>query len=233
VVQLAALVAFALTTAIFTNPGIAGNHLLDLVCLLILVAAEGAAMARSALLIRRPEGPPSAGSLQLRHAIYGFFMVSFLWFSATAFQVSGRFAEWRSAVSTMRGHAMTEDPSLDPTSWRQRFAVSDRLLSTDASIPVLMGQRPVILDSFMLKIIADRNPAARRDLVRRIDAREFDWILSVTSIRGPWAGKSLAEVHWGSDVAHAIEREYEPRGYFWTYVVYGPKSRPGGAPQSR
>ena len=127
--------------------------------------------------------------------------------------------------------AVREGPAggLDPDSWRAVFAPGEVVLSCDASIPVLMGQRPVILNAFMLKRVADADPAARAALVRRIDAREFDGVVSAADLRGTLEGdKPLAETDWGAEVVDALERNYERHGPMWGYyVVY--KRRPAGA----
>ncbi len=94
------------------------------------------------------------------------------------------------------------------------------LLSEDPYVPVSLGQDPVVLDPFMLPRIARRDPAAVQDLVRRIDARDFDLVVLVQPLDdAAW----WADYHFGPAVIAAIRRSYVPSGRVQGYDVYRPR----------
>ena len=229
-VQVCATAAAPLATAVFTNPGIDFNHLLDLQALLLLVVAEAAAVA-GAPATGEP-GASKAGPAPLPGGLAVLGAASLLWLSVTTFWVSGRVGEARQVLVRWSGRVVASDASLDPASWRTEFRASDRVLSSDASIPVLMGQRPTVLNSFMLKVITDENRDARDALVRRLDAGEFDAIVSVVGLDEHWSNAKLREVEWGPAIADAIDRNYRLAGRFWGYAVYRPRSSPEAAPRA-
>lgn len=234
-IQLSLLVCVPLTLVILTNPGIAWNHMIDVSVLLTLCAAEFAVRIRQAP-STHPEGPAieRQPSLPAGLSLYAYLALTFFWLSSSTFQVSGHVDEFREAARMLAGRSAASDPDLAPDSWRAAIAPGDSVLSCDASIPVLMGQRPVVVGSFMLKPLFNINTEARDALIARLDRREFDWVVSVTDLRGEWGGpKPLGETHWGFPVIDAIERNYEYRGKLWEYYsLYGRKAAadPDGSP---
>jgi hypothetical protein len=223
-IQVTALVALALTVTFFTNPGIASNHLVDLVCLLVLVVAEAGAKAWTSLTAGPAEALAATGAAA-PDTVFLLCALSLLWLSATAFQVSGHVGQAREAVRLLLGRERLADTDQDPASWNRVFRREDRVLSSDASLPVLMRQRPVVLSSFMLKIVVDSHPEAREALARRLDAREFDWVVSVAGIRDRWLGRQTCDNEWGPEIVDAIDRNYQRAGQFWGYALYRPKGR--------
>ncbi len=222
VIQVTAVVAFGLAVTFFTNPGIASNHLVDLACLLLLVVAEAGARAWTALR-SRPAGPPAPRAVAPGVAFL-LCALSFLWMSASAFPVSGHIGQAREAVRILLGRQRPADPDGDPTSWNRVLRADDRVLSSDASLPILMGQRPVVLSSFMVKVVTDADPEAGAALARRLDAREFDWVVSVAGVRDRWLGGRTCDLEWGPAIVDAIDRNYERAGELWGYPLYRPRS---------
>ena len=216
----------------FTNPGVAINHLLDPVVLLALVVGELDARFRYGNLIARDgrvvePGTPTDTRDEKRRSIAwgpnpmmrGVILVTVGFAVLAAAQHRGMVGDTRAAVELLR-NPEKRAADLRGASWRERFEPGDRVLSSDATLPVLMGQRPVILDSFMLRRIVERDPEAEVALIRRIEAKEFDYVLSVTGLRGQWGGKPLRRSHWGPGVIDAIDMNYEADGEFWGYSVY-------------
>jgi hypothetical protein len=112
----------------------------------------------------------------------------------------------------------------------RRLDARMRLLSEDAYVPISLGQRPVVLDPFMLWSIAKRDPAARDDLVRRLDAREFD---AVVLFDRPEARATSSDVrlwydrhHFGREIVDAIERNYGAAFKSGGKWIYEPRSQP-------
>lgn len=111
----------------------------------------------------------------------------------------------------------------DPDLWsRKPLGIdSGKILSEDPFVPVSMSRDPVVLDPFMLPRIGERNPDALEDLVRRIDAREFDVVVLTTALEPPdkeW----WRDYHFGSEVTEALARSYSPIGRTQGYFLYEP-----------
>lgn len=97
-----------------------------------------------------------------------------------------------------------------------------RILSEDPYIPVQLGQRPVVLDPFMMLRIGQRDPAAARALAQRIEDREFEVIALVEDLE-PLDQRWWREFHFGSDIAEAIARSYDYDGRVQGYRIYTPQ----------
>jgi len=94
------------------------------------------------------------------------------------------------------------------------------LLSEDPYVPVSLDQDPVVLDPFMLPRIGRRDPAAVPDLVRRIDARDFDLVVLVEPLDdAAW----WADYHFGTPVIAAVRRSYVLTQRVQGYDVYRPR----------
>ncbi len=101
----------------------------------------------------------------------------------------------------------------------------DGILSEDPTIPILLGQRPVVLDAFMFLRLGERHPEWVADLVRRIDAREFDEVVLLARIGDEPEGW-YADTHFGEAVVAAIDRSYRLEAAEFGYYVYVLKTRP-------
>jgi hypothetical protein len=111
----------------------------------------------------------------------------------------------------------------DPKLWSSKplGRESGNILSEDPFVPVSMSRDPVVLDPFMLPRIGERNPDAIEDLIRRIDAREFDLVVLTTALEPPdkeW----WRDYHFGSEVTEALARSYSSIGRTQGYFLYEP-----------
>ena len=102
-----------------------------------------------------------------------------------------------------------------------RATATTPLLSEDPYRPVSLGQRPVVLDPFMLLRIGRRDPAAVQRLVDRIRAQEFALVALVVPL-DPVDQRWWSEIHFGRDVAEALAAAYEPSGSADGYFLYRP-----------
>jgi hypothetical protein len=84
--------------------------------------------------------------------------------------------------------------------------VRDRILAEDAYVPVSLGQPPVVLDSFMLARSLRSHPDWERELVRRLDDREFDKVVLMNEL--DVRDYRYRRLHFGADVADSIARSY-------------------------
>jgi hypothetical protein len=82
----------------------------------------------------------------------------------------------------------------------------ENLLSEDASVPLLLGRTPIVLDAFMLRRIGDTHPNWRADLVRRLNEHRFDKIVLIfkLDLREGW----WIDTHFGAQIATAIACNY-------------------------
>lgn len=115
------------------------------------------------------------------------------------------------------------------------------LLSENPLIPILMGQRPIVMDPFSLRITAQKSPDVRADFTRKIENHYFGAIILLD-----WSGAPLdqlenaMEKHTSLGVDKFYGEVHFPRGfldllkehYFLSfvkrpYVIYEPiKSSP-------
>jgi hypothetical protein len=194
--------ALGVLLVVLIDVGTGWNQLIDLVVLAVLVVGQ---------LVGRSWPGLAAG------AVPAVAAVMLLWVNLGALAVT-IVPDLQPALAALRGTA-GDGYSRRPLAGRVTPAT--RLLSEDPYVPVSLGQRPVVLDPFMLLRIGRRDPAAARRLVDRIHAREFELIVLVEPLQPvdrPW----WREVHFGTDVAGAIADAYVPDGTVQGYHLYRP-----------
>jgi hypothetical protein len=187
---------------VLADVGTGWNQLIDLVVLTVLVAGELAGRSRS---------DPLAAV-----AVPAALAVLLLWVTVTGLVVTVG-PDAREAVGMLRG---AELYSRQPLSG-QATAVT-RLLSEDPYVPVSLGQRPVVLDPFMLLRLERRDPAAVQRLIERIRAREFELVVLVVPLEPPdqeW----WREMHFGVRVTEALAGAYTYGGRAQGYYLYRPR----------
>jgi hypothetical protein len=119
--------------------------------------------------------------------------------------------------------AAERPPWLRPNPLADVADVETAILSEDPYVPLSLGQPPVILDPFMLPRLAEREPEAIPDLVRRIERQEFEFVVLVEPlepVNRPW----WTELSLGEEVVGAVARAYEPVGSIDGYHVYQPRA---------
>jgi hypothetical protein len=169
-------------------------------------------------LVGRPWPGPAAGAVPAVAALL------LLWLNLGALAVTV-VPDLQPALATLRGVA-GDTHSRRPLAGRATAAT--RLLSEDPYVPVSLGQRPVVLDPFMLLRVGRQNPAAAQHLVERIRAREFELIVLVEPLQPvdrPW----WRDVHFGSEIAAAVADAYVPDGTVQGYYLYRPAPAAAGA----
>ena len=198
--QLSLVAALLVLLVVLSDIGTGGNQLLDIVVLSAIVVGRAAGHA-----------PPEIRSITRWRVALSAVIV---WILVSGLAVTVAPAV-RDAVATMR------DPS--------RFAVeplagvadeTTELLSEDPYVPVSLGQDPVVLDPFMLPRIGRDNPEAVRELVDRIDDKDFELIVLLEPLDdSAW----WADYHFGSQVIAAVERSYELSERVQGYDIYRPR----------
>jgi hypothetical protein len=114
-----------------------------------------------------------------------------------------------------------ENPRLNPRRLDRYIFPSDRLLSEDPLVPLLMDRKPVITDGFMLLRIARKHPAWQAALIGRLDRRQFDKILLISKLdlADPWYNT----ISLGRPIAAAIARNYCFARTVLHYGLYVPR----------
>jgi hypothetical protein len=178
--HLALLLALAVTMLVYADRGADWNHLIDVVALVsvVLAALWGAA--------------PRAGQLLLG--------VLVLWLALTL-QLTER-TPFTLAAEAVAGDGPPRDPLGDLVTPGQT------LLSDDPYWAVERGQRPVVLDAFMYKRMAEADPEFGQELIARIGARAFDRIVVMFPLHEVAPGDLGRSPNFGAPVWRAMQQNY-------------------------
>lgn len=200
----ASFVAATVTTlAVMTDIGAVSNHLLDVQVLTVLLVG----------LLSLEAGRDRLSALRV------LVPIAVVWASLTSYVVVMH-PEVEGALRA-RGPSSGELVS-------QLLPEDALLVSEDARVDVEAGRDPVVLDPFMLVRLLDEHPAWEADLVRRIEAREFD---AVVLLRDHVLADGSIEVenarwrreHFGRSVVAAIDASYRFRAFAGSYALYEPR----------
>ncbi len=200
------------TVAIFSSPGTDSNHLLDLLVACVLILA---------FQFQRDENFSKAYNFYFLFIIAG---ILFMWIPGTISIKDRIESAGRPTRDTL--HAIAQE--LGPE--------KKNLLSENPMIPLLMGQRPIVMDPFSLRIIAQKSPEVRADFTRKIENHFFEAIILLD-----WSGAPLdqledamekhtslgvdrfyGEVHFPSGFLDLLKKHYFLSFVKRPYVVYEP-----------
>jgi hypothetical protein len=196
--------ALAVVLVVLTDVGTGWNQLVDLVVLSAVVIGELAARVGSGTMAL--EGP--AG-----RTVMIATRLTLVWVILSGFVVTLA----PPILETVRGEVSY---TTDPLSGLDTSGIS--VLSEDPYVPLSLDQVPVVLDPFMLPRLASKHPDAIPDLVRRIEAHEFDLVVLVEPLEPidrPW----WVELDLGIEVARAISGAYTYAGRAHGYYLYEPQ----------
>ena len=197
-------VAFAVLLVVLTDVGTGWNQLIDVVVLSALVIGELAARARVGW---------SGLDIPAGRIVGTVIGLTLLWVTLSGFVVTLA----PSVKTTLTGELSYRK---DPLSARTYSGAS--ILSEDPYVPLSLGQVPIVLDPFMLPRLAEKEPDAIPDLIRRIETQEFDIVVLIEPLdpvdRSWWSEQDL-----GLDVARAISSAYTFVGRSQGYYLYEPR----------
>jgi hypothetical protein len=112
----------------------------------------------------------------------------------------------------------TDPAGVSPSVLAEAFAPTEKILSEDASVPVLLGQRPVVMDPFAFRVLAERGFIDDRALAERIDKQEFDVVVMLNRFDRP---ESLCpRFHFGPRVTDSLRRAYQFDRQVGGYYVF-------------
>jgi len=203
--------AFAVPTVIVVlgNPGADFNQLIDFTVLTALVVAELVADRDVALL-----GRTAATTLVAVVLVLGI---------AQSFRVSMK-SDVAQAVKVLAGRG-SNGYAKEPLAGV--VGRGDTLLSEDPSLPVILGERPVVLDSVGLRRLAARHPDWIARLTRRLDEGQFAKVVLIKPVEDE---AYYRDISMGPAVRAAIARNYRllvqkaapPVPGYWVYVPKSP-----------
>jgi hypothetical protein len=210
VYELACCFLVPVLVVVMRDVGAYENHLLDLE---VLAGIEVAALWSSVGALRRAQ--------LLRLAIAACVVLATL--NALRF----------SPISDARHAASHELRGRPDPRWSKRplpalTAAGDCTLFEDATVPILAGQRPVVVDAFIVHRLQRADPAALDRLVARIDRRTFSSIvLAFPLTNAGW----FATLDFGTAISDAIRAHYRlsvatPDGQFFVYRPIVPPDHP-------
>jgi hypothetical protein len=199
--QLSLVCCLGVLVVVLGDIGTGWNQLVDLVVLTALVVGELAGRTW-------PDSSP-------RGAITGALVLFLLWINLTGLLVALA-PDARQALGQLRaGHPAAGRPLAG------RATSSTAVLSEDPYVPLALGQTPTVLDPFMLLRIGRRDPAAVQQLVRRIDHRDFRFVVLVEPLE-PIDREWWRQLHFGPAVVQALAGSYTYTGRDQGYYVYEP-----------
>jgi hypothetical protein len=159
--QLALAVDVVVLCVVMSSRGTDHNHLLDLCVLTVLAVGELAGERLDAE----------------NRVVRVLAAVAVVWGLATSYQRT----MGPETKGALRGASETS-LGLEPNPLAGLVDEGDTLLSEDPTIPLLLGQRPILLDSFIARATLGDDPELARRLARRVAAREFDAIILVAGL---------------------------------------------------
>jgi hypothetical protein len=204
--QLSFLISLPLLAIVLADPGSDFNHLIDLVVLTVVVVGE--LWAR-------------AGSRNDMSGIALVIALALLLGGADSYRQSLK-SDTRGAVDKLLGRETASYPTHPLAGYVSR---TDRILSEDPAIPLLLNERPLLVDAVSVRRVGLEHPewiAALRD---RIARDEFDKVVLVHPIEdNDW----YQNKNFGRPIQDAIEKHYSlvarvPRQPL-VYWVYAPRS---------
>jgi hypothetical protein len=183
--QIALLFAFPVLLITLADAGGWVNHVIDV---LVILTALGMAGIQRLLVIARPMAPAV-----LLIPIVAVVLGSSIYLMPLAAETL------KPRIEGIRAHRY-------PGGYRSFMLDHNHVLSDNPAIPLLAGQRPVVLDAFMLRTIDLPGINVRQDLARRILTCEFDAIVLFTASRE--YKNSWGNLHFGTEILDALIARY-------------------------
>lgn len=185
---------FLTTLMVFASPGTESNHLLEMEVATLLVFSS----------LWLSDLPPSFRKSKFPHVLLLAAAMLGLWH---------HLAVWRGWSSAPHRSATELLAALKP---------AGPILAEDATVAVLLGRHPVVLDAFCFRILAEREIVDPMDLVWRIQTAEFSHVVMMARMDIP--EESLCpQFHFGPEVTDALLQAYEYEKTVAGYHLYRPR----------
>lgn len=194
-VQLAYVLAAGLTVVILADAGTYSNHLLDLVVLSVWLS--GRVLADE---LATPGSRTAPALLALTVGVAGLAGLD------------------RSVVDELRAPSGgVRDPLASAVTGPGPY------LSEDATIPILRGERPLVLDAWMFLRYAARHPEAEAHLLALLEQRQLRHVVLLRDPQGPGAEEWYRIQAFGPKVIAAILQHYQAAEVVEGYHVFVPR----------
>lgn len=110
----------------------------------------------------------------------------------------------------------------------EELASEGPLLSEDATVPVLLGRRPVLLDPYSYRVLVERGRVDPNVLSGRVRRREFTALVLLRHLHDPNhpLNPAFNKLHFGPTVTDAIREEYQFEHRIGPYYVFRPRPQP-------
>jgi hypothetical protein len=105
------------------------------------------------------------------------------------------------------------------------------VLSEDPLVPLLAGRRPVLLDPWMLRLAASRDPALTADLAADLGRGAYASVVLFEDLDAPGAHAWYADRNLGLVLVDEIRRGYRRTAAVGRYHLYAPRTPAGAAPR--
>jgi hypothetical protein len=202
--------AVPLLLIVLADEGTDFNHLLDII---VLNAVCGGALVAQMPSGRRASTMFAAASCVIIAGVIASYRANVL-------------ADTRAAAASVVGHH--RESRYDRELMKRFVGPDEGLLSEDASVPLLLGRMPIILDAFMLRRIGDNHPMWRADLTDSLNQRRFEKIVLIFKL--DLADSWWRDSHFGLQIAGAIDCHYhlthEVLAGVFKYRIYTPGRDP-------
>lgn len=196
-------IALVVSIVVLRDSGAGYNHLLDVLVLLTVCAAQLHLRARSE---RREFARIAPIALALAVSLAGV-----AWLAGDLPRAAARWATGRDVPDAARQLAAELGPGL-------------RILSEDPYVPVAMGQDPVVMDPYLVARLADVHPDWYGDLVGRVERQEFAVVVLMRGLETRAAPDRYGERIFGAGVFDALLRRYQfDRVVSGRYHLYLPR----------
>jgi hypothetical protein len=101
-----------------------------------------------------------------------------------------------------------------------------RVLSEDPLVPLARGERPLVLDPWMLRLAAESDPALARPLVDALRRREISAVILFQDLESPEAGRWYSGGNFGLPLVAAVREGYRLAARSGRYWIYVPRTSP-------
>jgi hypothetical protein len=182
-----------ITLVIFASPGTVGNHLVDLHMMALLVI--GVAVA--------------GGRVSTRTVAAAYTCLAAL-LAAISIPVPGI----PSVIATLRAKAMPSRATVRAVH-DEFLPPGANYLSTDPIIPVLNGERPLVLDAFNLNRFLNEGAPAGRDLEQRLRRHDYQFVILREDPR-PLPNRN--------DLERLVDSTYTVRAVRAPFVILAPRA---------
>ncbi|HEY6004778.1 MAG TPA: hypothetical protein VIV57_18020, partial [Anaeromyxobacter sp.] len=103
------------------------------------------------------------------------------------------------------------------------------VLSEDPLVPLVAGARPLVLDAWMLRLAAERDPGLGRGLCAEIAEGRYPAIVLFRDLGDPASDAWYAQGNLGLPAISQIRRSYRRAGGIGRYHLYLPRGEPSPA----